>query len=352
MARAAEGSGAGDLELLRQLSGAEPALALSAQRVQALLGERPAGEAAVLRPTAGLESTALCALINPLAGSAPLADLLARLELSPARPCEQAAVRLAKLARLLPAALVAPLRTGAAELSHWALEHGLLLVAVEEIRAHDERATATLRLVSRARVPLAGAENAELVAFRSTTGSHEHVAILIGQPDPGQPVLTRLHSECFTGDLLGSLRCDCGDQLRGAVESMAKAGGGVLLYLAQEGRGIGLANKLRAYALQDQGFDTIDANRLLGFAADERVYRPAAEMLRQLGFTRIRLMTNNPEKLAALSFDGIAVVERVPLAFPGNEHNEDYLRTKAVRSGHQLDGVLLPAAPGPTRPLT
>ena len=154
VARAAEGSGAGDLELLRQLSGAEPALALSAQRVQALLGERPAGEAAVLRPTAGLESTALCALINPLAGSAPLADLLARLELSPARPCEQAAVRLAKLARLLPAALVAPLRTGAAELSHWALEHGLLLVAVEEIRAHDERATATLRLVSRARVPL------------------------------------------------------------------------------------------------------------------------------------------------------------------------------------------------------
>jgi GTP cyclohydrolase II len=149
-------------------------------------------------------------------------------------------------------------------------------------------------------------------------------------------VLTRLHSECFTGDLLGSLRCDCGDQLRGAIAEIARAGSGVLLYLAQEGRGIGLVNKLRAYQLQDAGFDTVDANEQLGFDADERVYLPAAEMLRQLGISRVRLLTNNPEKVAALTRCGIAVVERVPHIFPANDHNERYLRTKASRSGHLL----------------
>jgi GTP cyclohydrolase II len=149
-------------------------------------------------------------------------------------------------------------------------------------------------------------------------------------------VLTRLHSECFTGDLLGSLRCDCGDQLRGAIGEIARGGGGVLLYLAQEGRGIGLVNKLRAYQLQDSGFDTVDANEQLGFDADERVYLPAAEMLRQLRFLRVRLLTNNPEKVAALNRCGIAVAERVPHVFPANGHNERYLRTKATRSGHLL----------------
>jgi GTP cyclohydrolase II len=146
----------------------------------------------------------------------------------------------------------------------------------------------------------------------------------------------RLHSECFTGDLLGSLRCDCGDQLRGAIAEIARAGSGVLLYLAQEGRGIGLVNKLRAYQLQDDGFDTVDANEQLGFDADERVYLPAAEMLRQLGFERVRLLTNNPEKVAAMTRCGIGVVERVPHVFPANGHNERYLRTKATRSGHWL----------------
>ncbi len=158
----------------------------------------------------------------------------------------------------------------------------------------------------------------------------------MGEIDPTQPVLVRLHSECFTGDLLGSLRCDCGLQLRGAIEQLAKLGSGVLLYLAQEGRGIGLVNKLRAYELQDDGFDTIDANEQLGFDADERVYLPAAEMLRQLGFGRVRLLTNNPDKVAALERYGIRVVERVPHVFPSNGHNERYLRTKATRSGHFL----------------
>ena len=149
-------------------------------------------------------------------------------------------------------------------------------------------------------------------------------------------MLTRLHSECFTGDLLGSLKCDCGQQLRGAIAEIAAAGGGILLYLAQEGRGIGLVNKLRAYALQDQGFDTVEANERLGFEADERLFLPAAEMLRRLGFAKVRLMTNNPDKVAALAGFGIEVVERVAHAFPANDHNAFYLSTKARKSGHIL----------------
>jgi GTP cyclohydrolase II len=158
--------------------------------------------------------------------------------------------------------------------------------------------------------------------------------VVIGKP--ANPVLTRLHSECFTGDLLGSLKCDCGEQLRGAVAAIAKGGGGILLYLAQEGRGIGLINKLRAYRLQDQGYDTIEANERLGFEADERVYAVAARMLGLLGFKAVRLMTNNPDKVEGLVRAGIDVVERVPHAFPSNRHNEAYLRTKAEKAGHFL----------------
>jgi len=149
-------------------------------------------------------------------------------------------------------------------------------------------------------------------------------------------VLVRLHSECFTGDLLGSLRCDCGDQLRGAIEAIAKADAGILLYLSQEGRGIGLVNKLRAYRLQDGGADTAEANEQLGFDADERIYLPAAGMLRHLGVRRVRLLTNNPQKVAALARCGITVEERVPHAFPSNGHNAFYLATKAARFGHQF----------------
>jgi GTP cyclohydrolase II len=150
-----------------------------------------------------------------------------------------------------------------------------------------------------------------------------------------------MHSECFTGDLLGSLRCDCGDQLRGAIRRMAEEGAGVLLYLAQEGRGIGLTNKLRAYALQDGGLDTVDANTHLGFEPDERQFWAAATMLRQLGISRVRLLTNNPAKMRQLASHGIEVAGRVPHVFEPNAHNESYLLTKARRSGHllELDGV-------------
>jgi GTP cyclohydrolase II len=244
-----------------------------------------------------------------------------------------AAVTLAKLASLLPAALV--VRIGVAEAALLARRRDVVVIdAAVVFRRYAE--DAALTRVAEARVPLADAEDARLIAFRPGDGGVEHLAIVIGTPDPSTPTLVRLHSECFTGDLLASLRCDCGDQLRGAIAAIARAGGGLLLYLAQEGRGIGLINKLRAYQLQDAGFDTLDANEQLGFDADERVYLPAAEMLRQLGFLTVRLLTNNPEKIAALERYSIRVAERVPHVFPSNGHNERYLRTKAVRGGHFL----------------
>ena len=213
-------------------------------------------------------------------------------------------------------------------------------VGVDAVQSFEARAARSLQLVVRARVPLEGAETCELAAFRARDGGPEHYAILIGAKDgaglaPPGPVLTRLHSECFTGDLLGSLRCDCGDQLRGAVRTIAAAGGGVLLYLAQEGRGIGLMNKLRAYRLQDEGFDTLVANERLGFAADERLYDIAARMLTLLGYRAVRLMTNNLDKIEALKAAGIEVSERVPHSFPDNVHSRDYLKAKA-EGGHLL----------------
>jgi GTP cyclohydrolase II len=250
-----------------------------------------------------------------------------------AEPGALAAVTLAKLADLLPAALVLWLVPTEAALARRRADLAVVgMTAVLNRRA----AIAGLERVAEARVPLAAAEDVQLIAFRPGDGGTEHLAILIGTPNPADGILVRLHSECFTGDVLASLRCDCGEQLQGAIAAIAAAGGGVLLYLAQEGRGIGLVNKLRAYQLQDAGFDTIDANEQLGFDADERVYLPAAEMLRQLGFTTVRLLTNNPEKVAALQRYGIAVVERIPHAFPANGHNERYLNTKATRSGHFL----------------
>jgi GTP cyclohydrolase II len=236
-----------------------------------------------------------------------------------------AGVRLAKLGGLLPALVLA--KSDPAKKPR-------LSVKAEEIFAYDREAVKTLKIVTRARVPLEDSEKSELVAFRSADGGAEHYAIIIGDPPTNAPVLARLHSECFTGDLLGSLKCDCGAQLRGAIAAIAKEGGGVLLYLAQEGRGIGLINKLRAYRLQDQGFDTVDANERLGFEGDERLYNVAARMLTLLGYKSVRLMTNNPDKVSSLEEAGILVAERVPHKFPSNTHNEGYLRTKAERSGH------------------
>jgi GTP cyclohydrolase II len=192
-----------------------------------------------------------------------------------------------------------------------------------------------LAIAARARLPVSASEQAEIVAFRTPEEASDHVALIIGQRDNTPPVV-RLHSECLTGDVLGSLKCDCGPQLHTALHAMADAPWGVLLYLRQEGRGIGIVNKLRAYALQDQGYDTVDANLRLGFPVEARDFSIAGQMLERLGITEIRLMTNNPEKVARIEKEGVKVLERLPLALPTNKYNEQYLATKRDRTGHQL----------------
>ncbi|MBI4968842.1 MAG: GTP cyclohydrolase II [Rhodospirillales bacterium] len=323
------------LAQMTQIAGARPLLAITGRRA-AVLGLLPRGDdpAVTLTLSEAIDAAQIHALADPQeTAQADPAFAKAAIAVAEARCCAGAAVQLAKLARLLPAALMAPLAPGR-DLAGFAARHDLLLVAVADILAYPEHSAKSLRAVSEARVPLDQAFETRVIAFRPGDGGIEHLAIVIGEPDGDKPVLVRLHSECFTGDLLGSLRCDCGDQLRGAIGEIAKEGSGVLLYLAQEGRGIGLVNKLRTYQLQDDGFDTLDANGQLGFDDDERVYSPAAEMLRQLGIGRVRLLTNNPSKVEALAGHGIQVSERVPHVFPANGHNEFYLRTKATKGGH------------------
>lgn len=230
-----------------------------------------------------------------------------------------AALELARLAGLLPAFFVRA--------------HSGEALAPVDIAAFAD--PANLRLATRARLPVAADERAEIAAFRSSDGGDMHVALILGQPN-GQPPVVRLHSECLTGDVLGSLKCDCGPQLQAALKEIAGAGWGILLYLRQEGRGIGLINKLRAYALQDQGYDTVDANVRLGFQVDARDFRVAARMLALLSQERVRLLTNNPAKVAGLEAAGIEVVERVPHRVESNPHNAQYLATKRDRTGHQL----------------
>ncbi len=242
---------------------------------------------------------------------------------------ERAALQLSKDARLLPAALVCEIHLGFAE------AHDLTAVNVDQIAGHLGHA-APLYPVVAARVPLSVSEAGRVHVFRPEDGGEEHYAVEIGTPKRDAPVLARLHSACFTGDLLGSLKCDCGPQLRGALAQMGAEGAGVLLYLNQEGRGIGLANKMRAYALQDQGFDTVEANHRLGFEDDERDFRLGAEILRSLGFSSVRLMTNNPAKVAMMESCCISVTERVPLKVGQTAQNAAYLATKAAKSGHLL----------------
>lgn len=233
----------------------------------------------------------------------------------------KAALKLARLAGILPAYFVAP--DGDSEAS----------VSADELDAYDD--ATHLAIATRARLPVSASETAEIVAFRSPDEPREHVALVIGTRDSSLPVV-RLHSECLTGDVLGSLKCDCGPQLHQALHQIADSTWGVLLYLRQEGRGIGLINKLRAYALQDQGFDTVDANVRLGFAIDARDFSVAARMLDLLGIGGVRLLTNNPNKVGGLEKAGIKVAERLPIILPSNPHNEQYLATKRDRTGHQL----------------
>jgi len=246
-----------------------------------------------------------------------------------------AAIELAKLAQLLPALLVGDASTVAVD----ANEPPLVEVAAEAVAQFQRTAIASLAVVAETAIPLNGGIPARFVVFRDAVGGTP-IAVIIGQPDVAQPVSVRLHSACLTGDVFGSRRCDCGDQLRLALPQLEQHGGGIILYLEQEGRGLGLANKIRAYQLQEAGLDTVDANTVLGFDDDERDYGIAVRMLQLLGCTRVRLLTNNPAKLDGLSNAGIDVSGRVPLQGPINSDNRRYLTAKATRAGHQLDHIL------------
>jgi GTP cyclohydrolase II len=249
-------------------------------------------------------------------------------------------------ALLIPSALVARISEARRGDIDALVEDGTLLaVDADQAERCLDGGVGMLKRVSEARIPLVDALDARFILFREGDGLREHVAVVIGDPGKaGEAVPLRLHSACLTGDLFGSLRCDCGDQLRNAVAEIEALGGGVLLYLAQEGRGIGLANKLRAYTLQDAGLDTVDADQVLGFGDDERRYGIAVDMLGALGIHRVQLMTNNPGKMAALAEGGIEVVERQALYGHLNDHNRRYLNAKAERAGHLLDGVLYSSA--------
>ncbi len=259
-------------------------------------------------------------------------EVLASREIEPATRAEQAALELVRLSLLLPAAVVMDIDRVAGQ-----DRANLANVSASAIETFESGAANLLRLVSRAPVPLEGVEDCEFVVFRGGEGMRDQIAVIIGKPAPGDAVLVRIHSACLTGDLFGSLKCDCGDQLRGAVQRMADAGGGILLYLDQEGRGNGIANKIRAYALQYQGHDTYDADEILGFENDHRRFDLAAEMLHQLGFTAIRLMTNNPLKIEALKDAGLEVRATQRVIARANGHNSAYIAAKRDRAGHLFE---------------
>ena len=304
-------------------------LATTAERAAALGWAGVVGDVSV-----ALASGARIDDLRTLAGAAPFDpahEQAAHAAVADARPapadaCERAAIALAKHGRLLPTVL--------SVCDEGDADPRLLAVTLADLAAYGGGGAVVLERISDAAVPLADAARCRFVVFRDRRDGSEQVAVMVGDVDPDGIVDVRVHSACLTGDLFGSLRCDCGDQLRGAIRRFAELGSGVLLYVEQEGRGIGLANKLRAYSLQEKGLDTIDANLRLGFAADERRYEVAAAMLAQLGIGRIRLHTNNPRKLDALQAAGIEVAGLRTLAAPVNPHNERYIQVRRERAGH------------------
>ena len=263
-------------------------------------------------------------------------------DLRAASVVEAGGVRLARLGRLLPAVVSVPADPARSEPLRQAIARGVAVtVTTDQIEALATATGVQVTRVSDGPVPLAEAENARFVFFREANGLLDHVAVLIGSRDAWpDPTPVRIHSACLTGDLFGSLRCDCGEQLRGALRHFAQQGGGILLYMSQEGRDIGLANKLRAYRLQEEGLDTVDADGTLGFGADERDYAAAIGMLRTLGVTRVHLLTNNPDKVRALREAGLEVAGRMPLYGTLNRHNLPYVKAKVERAGHWLHDML------------
>jgi GTP cyclohydrolase II len=307
-------------------------------RIEALAG----GQAHLVLPPARLRRLGLTRR-QPGRVALPAVDL-ARIEMlagrvegradapvAPASSLDEAALELARLALVLPAVLVVPLAAGLE------IDPCLVRVPAGAIRGYRQARVRGLRIVSRAPVPLEDAPASEFVVFRGGEGLRDQVAILVGKPDLAQPVAVRLHSACLTGDLFGSLKCDCGDQLRDTVRAMAHSAGGILLYLDQEGRGNGLANKIRAYQLQAQGYDTYEADEVLGFELDQRRFDFAAEMLKQLGVRAVRVMTNNPEKIRALREAGLAVASDERVLGRRTAENVRYLAAKRDQAGHYID---------------
>jgi GTP cyclohydrolase II len=303
---------------------AKPKLVVTARRARALGIESAGPVALTLRK--GTDSETIQSLVadadaeEPVDASDPAGDLSA------------AAIELAKIAQRLPALLVAEIASPSSAL----IEPPLVIVSPDAVMKFRNEQAHSLEIAGEARVPLQGGLSTRFVVFRDEVGGGS-VAVIVGKPDFTKPVPVRLHSSCLTGDVFGSSRCDCGDQLRLALARLNEEGGGVILYLEQEGRGLGLANKMRAYALQDEGLDTVDANTTLGFDDDERDYGMAAQMLQKLNCTRVLLLTNNPAKLNGLTDAGIEVVGRKPLHAPINVHNRRYMTAKAMRAGHKLD---------------
>ena len=335
------------LALVQQQGSTPGQLLLTGPRAQALglASDKGAGIAVTLPPSASLDWAMFLAIASW--------DERERLSLSHRGldAAGSAALRLAKLAPCLPALLAREVTLDAAD----GLLPGVLPVRAQDTDRFHHLQALSLRRLGTTPVPLEGLGTVQFHLFRSSDGHEDHLAVEVGErpaPKPSASAageaapLVRLHSACLTGDIFHSRKCDCGQQLSTALNEMKEAGHGILLYLAQEGRNIGLSNKLRAYLLQDAGLDTVDANRALGYADDERDYEIAARMLEGLGYSSVRLMTNNPHKIAALAEAGVAVDEQVPLIVGVSTDNRKYLQTKAKRSGHILPDTALEALEG------
>ena len=332
---AVEGLGSDRLQQLRSL-GAPLRLVVTHHRGRAMEISTNGSEAHL---SIGLDASDTPETILALATArrAPQSGFTLRLNTRPATPTESAGLVLTRSGRLLPALVSVEVDPDSSVLRQWIEDGTILSVSNGEIEREVARSGIEITSVAEASVPLADAEHSRFVFFRESGGLLEHVAVLIGPREAWpDPVPVRVHSACLTGDLFGSLRCDCGEQLRGSLDHFKNRGGGVLVYLAQEGRGIGLGNKLRAYTLQEEGLDTVDADGVLGFGADERRYDAAVAILHHLEITRVELLTNNPHKVEAVEEGGIEVARRTPLYGGINRHNLRYVQAKADRSGHWL----------------
>ena len=301
-----------------------PRLVITARRALAL--GLDATTPVALNFTAGLDVDIILALVADAKIDRPV-------DVKAAGPAAAAAIELVKLSQGLPAVLVADVVAGGA------INHHIITVEAEAVARFGDETIRSLAIASKASVPLNSGARADFVVFRDAMGGSP-VAIIVGKPDFSVPVLVRLHSACLTGDVFGSRRCDCGDQLNLALKRLEEIGGGIVLYLPQEGRGLGLANKMRTYQMQDDGLDTVDANTTLGFDDDERDYGIAARMLQMLKCNRVVLLTNNPAKIDGLAKSGIEITGRMALEAPINADNRRYLTAKAARAGHQLNHLV------------